>query len=94
MKADFPTLSQRVTQLQVELVNAQAELEAMRLNELRKVSLRKNDLSMTLTFNGRTLNAKKNCHGRLVVKEGKRVLIGEYFGSVHDLRFAVAQGVI
>jgi hypothetical protein len=94
MKADFATLSQRVTQLQAELVNAKEELEAMRLAELRKVRLRKNDLSMTLTFNGRILNARKNRHGRLTVKEGKRVLVSEYFGSVHDLRFAVAQGVI
>ena len=87
--------------LQIQLSNArarvndlEAKFEAIRLAELRKVELIKNERSYTLLYKGRRINAARGNWGRLKVTENKKVIVSEYFGNVHDLRFAIAQGDI
>jgi hypothetical protein len=94
MKNDLTKLAQKIEQLSEDLQSAKAEYDEIRLTELRKVSMKKNDSSITLLFNGRTINAKKNRWGRFAVKEGKTTLVKEYFGNIHDLRFDIAQGAV
>lgn len=78
-----------------QLADLEQQLADMRLNALRQVEVIKNDSSITLVFNGRRINAKKNPRrGRWVVKEGKTTLVNEYFGGIHDLRFDIARGAI
>lgn len=84
----------RINLFQKALAEAQAEYAELRLEELKKVTVTRNDASTTLAFNGRVINAKKNRYGRYRVTEQKKTLVSEYFGSIHDLRFDVAQGRI
>lgn len=74
-----------------QLIQQEAEL---RLAELRNVEMVKNEKSTTLVFYGRRINARKNGYGRFLVKEGSRVLDSDYFGNIHDLRYALATGQI
>jgi 16S rRNA U516 pseudouridylate synthase RsuA-like enzyme len=93
MKAtDYTKMQARYSQLRLELAQIQAQMEQFRLEQLRKVEMVKNASSTSLLFKGRTINAKKNRWGRLVIKEGKKTLVKEYFGGIHDVRFAVAMG--
>jgi len=94
MKKDLKKLAQKIEKLSEDLAGAKAEYDEIRLAELRKVSMKKNDCSITLLFNGRAINARRGRWGRYEVKEGKRVLAKEYFGNIHDLRFEIAQGAI
>lgn len=87
--------------LQIQLANARARVATLeakyqeaRLKELQKVELVKNERSYTLLYNGRRINAARGNFGRLKVTENKKVIVSEYFGNVHDLRFAIAQGDI
>ncbi len=87
--------------LEIQLANARARVaaleekfEAARLAELRKVELIKNERSYTLLYKGRRINAARGNFGRLKVTENKRVIESEFFGNVHDLRFAIALGDI
>lgn len=84
----------RINSLQKDLAAAMAEYDAMRLALLREVDIVHNDSSITLLFNGRVINAKKNRYGRYKLTESKKTLVNEYFGSIHDLRFAIAVGEI
>jgi hypothetical protein len=77
-----------------QLAALESQLADIRLAALRQVEMVKNDRSITLVFNGRRINAKKNVHNRYVVKEGKSTLKDEYFGSIHDLRYDIARGTI
>lgn len=77
-----------------QLADLEAQRDQLRLEALRQVEMTKNDASITLSFNGRKINARKNIHNRYVVKEGRKTLKNEYFGSIHDLRFEIARGTI
>jgi len=94
MKTDMMKLAQKIEKLREDLASAEAEYKELWLAEMRQVAVKKNEASMTLMFNGRAINAKKNRYGRFEVKEGKKTLVKEYMGNLHDLRFAIAQGAI
>ncbi len=93
MKNDLIKQAQKIERLREDLRTAEAEYKELWLAEMRRVSMKKNDTSVSLMFNGRTINARERAFG-FEVKEGRRVLVKEYRGSIHDLRFAIAQGAI
>jgi hypothetical protein len=45
-------------------------------------------------FKGRRINAKQNSYGRYVVKESGKILISEFHGNIHSLRFNIAVGAV
>jgi hypothetical protein len=68
-----------------------AEYDEHRLATLRKVEMTKVGETVTLKFGDRVLKAKKNArYGRYKVTDGKTTVVAEYFGGIHDLRFAMA----
>ena len=91
-QADYNKLCARAAQLQTELGNINEQLEEFRLEQLRKVEVKRNERSTTLLYNGRTLNVKRGMWGRFQIKEKGKVLVNEFSGNVHDIRFAVALG--
>lgn len=86
---------------QLEKAHARvAELEAKfaeaRLAELSKVEMSKNGETITLTFGSRVIKAKKPTRFKdryNLTENGKRIAT-EVFGSIHDIRFAIALGKI
>lgn len=50
--------------------------------------------TVTLTFQGRVLKAKKNSHNRWTVRENGRVIVQEFGESLRLLKAAVAQGTV
>lgn len=90
----FEQIQQRIDSLEKDLALARAEQSALRLETMRQVEMVRNDASTTLLFKGRVINAKKNRYGRYKVTESKKTLVNEYLGSIHDLRVAVACGLI
>jgi len=91
---NFKTLQTQLVNARADLADLEAKYADARLKQLKMVEMVKNDASTTLVFKGRTINARKNTHNRYVVKESGKTLINEYFGSIHDLRFDIAQGMI
>ena len=78
-----------------QLATLEQQLADIRLEALRQVEMIKNDQSITLVFNGRKINARKNPRrGRYKVTEGRKTIHSEYFGGIHDLRFDLATGRI
>jgi len=90
----FEQIQQRIDSLEKDLALVRAERDVLRLEAIRQVEMVRNDASITLLFQGRRINAKKNRYGRFKVTESKKTLVSEYFGSIHDLRVAVACGVV
>lgn len=90
----FEQIQQRIDSLEKELALVREERDALRLETMRQVEMVRNDASITLKFRGRVINAKKTRYGRFKVTEGKKTLVSEYFGSIHDLRVAVACDVL
>jgi hypothetical protein len=88
------SLALQISNARHHLELLEGQYEAFRLEALRKVEVVKNAASFTLVFKGRRINARKNVYNRFVVREGGKTLVKEYFGSIHDLRFNIAQGVI
>ena len=91
---NIKTLAIQLSNARARVADLEAKYEAARLAELRKVELIKNERSYTLLYKGRRINAARGAFGRLKVTENKRVIESEFFGGVHDLRFAIAQGDI
>lgn len=87
-------LASKINSLQAQLRSAEAEYQEIRLAELQRVTVKRNAESTTLLFNGRTINARKNRYGYLIVTERGRKLVDEYWGSIHDLRFDIALGAV
>ena len=87
-------LAKKINTLRKDIESMEKEIAELRLAELKKVAMKRNDSSVSLLFNDRTINASRNRYGRLIVKEGGRVLASDYFGNIHDLRFDIAQSQI
>ena len=87
-------LAKKIKSLRKDIADMEREIAELRLSELKKVMMKRNNSSVSLLFNGRTVNASRNRYGRLAVKEGGRVLASDYFGTIHDLRFDIAQSQI
>ena len=87
-------LARKINTLRKDIVDMEREIAELRLSELKKVAMKRNDSSVSLLFNGRTVNASRNRYGRLTVKAEGRVLVSDYFGNIHDLRFDIAQSQI
>ena len=92
----------KLFKLQDQLIKARARLAKLeadyaeaRLNALRTVEMIKVGETVTLSIGNRLIKAKKNSHGRYKVTENNKTLVSEYLGgSIHDLRFDIAQGAI
>lgn len=92
---DLVKLSIQIDKARKHLADLEQEMADRRLEALRQVEVIKNDQSITLVFNGRKINARKNPRrGRYKVTEGRKTLVSEYFGGIHDLRFEIATGQI
>ena len=90
-----------ITEIQKLLATARkhvADLETMLAEaqsaERKKVEVIQNDASVTLLYNGRRINARKNSRGRLTVSENKRVIGSDYLWGLNQLRVDIATGVI
>ena len=93
-KKELVTLAKNITVARDELSKYEARYDELRLKALRSVTSTKIGETITLESGNRVIKAKKNSHGRYKVTEGKKTLDAEYFGGIHDLRFAVAMGRI
>jgi prefoldin subunit 5 len=92
--ANYTKLQARAVKLQAELNDINKQMEEFRLATLRQVGMKRNNSSTTLTFNGRTLNVTRDLFGYTQVKEKGKFIAKDYFGNIHDVRFAVAIGEI
>lgn len=79
-----------------QLASLEQEMAEGRLEALRQVEMVRNDSSITLLFNGRRINAKKpsRFNDRFNLTENGKRIATEMFGSIHDIRFAIATGQI
>jgi len=88
--SEFNKLMDRAAELNDELTEVQKQIDEFRLEQLRRVEVKRNERSTTLLYNGRRLNLKKGMWGRFQIKEQGKILVSEFSGNVHDIRFAVA----
>lgn len=93
-KRKMQKLTSEIAKTQAHLDQLNRQAADLRLAEIRKVEMVKNEKSTSLVYYGRRVNVRKNGYGRYSVKEGSRVLHNDYFGSIHDLRFDLATGQI
>ena len=87
-------LAKKIESMQKDIAAMEREMEELRVAELKKVEMKRNESSTSLLFNGRVINASRNRYGRISVKEKGRFLDADYIGSIHDLRFDIATGRI
>ena len=87
-------LSKKIGATSAQLSALKAEYDQLRLEALRTVAYTIVGEAIILEAGARVVKIKKNSHGRYKVTEGKKVLISEYFGGLHDLRFELAMGNI
>jgi len=88
-------LALQIKEARAKLDSLEAQYTAERLAALKLVECTKVGETFTLTFNGRVLKAKKNpIRGRFKIHEGKAILVSEYYGGIHDIRFDLSQGRI
>ena len=90
--AKLEALKTKLSTARARVAKLEEEFETVRLAELRRVDYTKNDNSYTLRFNGRKINAEFGVWGRLKVTENRKVIVSEFDGGIHDLRFAIALG--
>jgi len=91
--ANYAKLQTRAAKLQAELGEIKQQLEEFRLETLRRVEIKRNNSSTTLLFNGRRLNVTRGTWpDRVRIKENGKTVTNDFFGNVHDVRFAVALG--
>jgi hypothetical protein len=88
------SLAAQISDAQHHLDSLQSQYAACRLEVLQQVQVVKNAASITLMFKGRRINAKQNSYGRYVVKESGKILISEFHGNIHSLRFNIAVGAV
>jgi len=91
----------KLCKLQDQLIKARervAQLEEqyaeLRLKELRSVTMTKNGATLTLSIGDRVIKAKKPAryNDRWNLTENGKSIAREVFGSIHDIRFAIAMG--
>ena len=92
--SEFHKLCNRADKLSAELHDINKQIDEFRLATLRKVTVKRNERSTTLTFNGRRLNVTRDAFGYTQVKENGKLVAKNFFGNIHDVRFAVALGEI
>lgn len=93
-KTKMQKLASEIAKTRARLDQLTQQVADLRLVELRKVKIVKNKQSITLLYDGRQINARKNRYGRYLVKEGSKILDNDYFGNIHDLRFVLATGQV
>ena len=93
-RKELVAMVKNITVARAELDKYEARYDELRLKALRTVTTTKVGETITLESGNRIIKAKKNRFGRYKVTEGKKTLDAEYFGGIHDLRFAVAMGQI
>jgi len=93
----------KITRVVEQLVKAQsrvakleAEYSALRLQTLKQVEMTKTGESVTLTFGDQVFKAKKPARftDRWNISKNGVKIATECFGSIHDIRFAIAMGDI
>ena len=74
----------------------EAEFAELRLKALRTVEMTKEGNTITLTSGKRVIKAKKPAryNDRYDIQENGKMIAKEYFGNIHDIRFAIAMGQI
>ena len=87
-------LAKKIESMKKDIAEMEREMEELRVAELKKVEMKRNESSTSLLFNGRVINASRNRYGRISVKEKGRLLDADYIGNIHDLRFDIATGRI
>lgn len=71
------------------------EMAEIRLELLRKVTMKKNDKSTILFYGNRTIKAIYNSRrGAYNLEENGKRIVTEARASIHDLRFNIAMGNI
>ena len=87
--------SAQYSALKAKLDQMDAELAEIRLELLRKVTMKKNDKSTILNYGNRSIkaiyNSRRNAYN--LEENGKRIFT-EARASIHDLRFEIAMGNI
>jgi hypothetical protein len=89
-------LLEQLTKAQARAAKLEAQFTEVRLNELQKVTVTKSGETITLAFGDRVIKAKKpsRYNDRYNLTENGKILAKEVFGSIHDIRFAIAVGQI
>jgi hypothetical protein len=84
---------EQLTKAQERVAKLETEYAELRLKALKQVEMTKTGDTITLTFGGRVLKAKKNPrYNRYNVFEGSKRIVTEYMSGIHDLRFDIALG--
>ena len=79
----------------VALKNLESEFDALRLEALRTVEMKKNGDTFTLKSGKNEFKVVMNrTRGRFKVSKAGKVIVPEYFGGIHDMRFDIAMGLI
>ena len=95
MSKSIKALQAKLDAAKKEVAKLEAQMAEARLTMIRSVPMTTVGATITLEVGNRIVKAKKNpTRGRFKVTEGKKTLDSEYFGSIHDLRFALAMGTI
>jgi hypothetical protein len=90
------SLKAKIARASAELVQLETEYAERRLAALKSVAMSKMGATVTLSSGTAVFKAKKPARYNdrwNITKEGKRIAT-EMFGSIHDVRFAIAQGQI
>jgi hypothetical protein len=91
---NIKTLQIQLSNARARVADLEAKLAEAQSAERKKVEVIQNDASVTLLYNGRRINARKNSRGRLTVSENKRVIGSDYLWGLNQLRVDIATGVI
>ena len=95
-KLNSLSLNAKIARARTELARLEAEYAERRLALLKSVEMTKTGDTVTLWFDQSLFKAKKPARFRdrwNISKNGKTIA-KEVFGSIHDIRFAIAQGQI
>jgi hypothetical protein len=87
-------LATKIERLREQLAGCEAEFQRLRLEQLRRVEISKNGETVTLKFGSRVVKAKRHARysDRWNLTENGQKIATEVFGSIHDIRFAIAGG--
>lgn len=88
------TINAQIGQLSADLAALEQEREEIISSYHKQVAVKRNERSLTLKFNGRTVNARRNQYGRYDVSEKGKVFIKDFPYGIPDLKFYLASGQI
>ena len=90
------TLVAKMCKTREQLEKMEAEYAELRLAALRKVTMVKVGKTTTLTFKNRVIKVTpvRNDTRGLNIMENGRMLVNEYRGGIHDIRFMLTTSKI